>query len=124
MYEYYFYTNKMNDKVIDINEAKVKKYIESIRPKDPEIRKQVDMGYSFNGKVFELFEIRPNWLNSEILEHIPFAKIRYYKTKKLWKLYWMLSDESWQLYEPFPESTNLDDIIEVIKKDKHHCFFG
>jgi hypothetical protein len=36
----------------------------------------------------------------------------------------MRASGKWELYEPFPESTYLDKIIEVIKEDKHGCFLG
>jgi len=36
----------------------------------------------------------------------------------------MRASEKWELYEPFPKSSYLDEIIEVIREDKHSCFFG
>jgi hypothetical protein len=114
----------MEKKVIDINQATIHKYVASIRPEDLEIRKQVDIGYSYDGKVALLFEIRPNWLNPEEIDKIEFAKIRYYKSKKLWNLYWMRAGGKWELYTPFSESTHLGEIIKTIKEDKNACFFG
>ena len=111
-------------KIIDINEATIKSYVESLRPEDLEIRKQVDIGYLYKANVVCLFEIRPKWDNLEEKEKIEFARIRYYKSKKIWKLYWMRSNEKWTLYEPFSEATHLSEIIAIIKKDAHGCFFG
>lgn len=110
--------------IIDINESTIKNFIESIRPKDLEVRKQVDIGYSYDGKIVELFEIRPYFLDASIKDKFPFAKIRFYKSTQLWSLYWMLSSGKWEIYTPFPKSTHLDKIIEVIKEDKNACFFG
>jgi hypothetical protein len=114
----------MTNKTIDINEFTIKKYVESLRPEDPEIRKQVDIGYSFDGKIVLLFEIRPRWDDPKKIQQIEFAKIRYYKSKKEWNLYWMRANEKWELYKPFPVSTHLGEIIEIIKKDTHGCFYG
>jgi hypothetical protein len=36
----------------------------------------------------------------------------------------MRASGKWELYEPFPKSTHLDKILEVIKEDKYGCFFG
>jgi len=105
--------------IIDINESTVKNFIESIRPKDEAVRNQVDFGYSYDGKIIELYEIRPLWSNPTEKQNIPFVKIRFFKSKKMWNLYWMRASEKWELYEPFPKSTHLDEIIGVIKKDKH-----
>lgn len=114
----------MVNKTVDINESLISQYIESIRPEDPEIRKQLDMGYSYKNQLFVLFEIRPDWLNPDKKEQIDFAKIRYYKTQKIWKLYWARASGKWELYEPYPEASHLSQLIEVIKKDSHGCFFG
>jgi hypothetical protein len=36
----------------------------------------------------------------------------------------MRASGKWEISKPFPESTNLASIIEVLKKDEHGCFFG
>ncbi|WP_194768332.1 DUF3024 domain-containing protein [Tamlana sp. I1] len=109
---------------IDINEFLIKKYIESIRPENEALRKQIDYGYSYDGKIVILYEIRPAWDNPNELEHFEFAKIRFYKSRGEWNLYWMRASGKWALYDPFPISTNLDEMIETIKNDKFGCFFG
>lgn len=114
----------MPDKTIDINEIKIKKYIESIRPDKPEIRKEIDFGYSYDGKIIILYEIRPVWKNPEEIQHMEFAKIRYYKSRQEWNLYWMRASGKWELYEPFPKATHLYEIIKVIEEDEYACFFG
>ncbi len=43
---------------------------------------------------------------------------------KEWNLYWMRASGKWELYDPFPESTHLGKIIEIINEDKHGCFHG
>ena len=114
----------MTNKTIDINEYTIKKYVESLRPENIEIREQVDIGYSYDGKVVILFEIRRDWSNPKEKQQMEFAKIRYYKSKKEWNLYWMRASGKWDIYEPFPKSTYLDKVIEIIKEDKNACFFG
>lgn len=109
---------------IDINETTVKEYVESIRPKDPEIRKQVDIGYNYENKTFVLYEIRLIWDKPNEIQHIEFAKIRFYKSKHAWNLYWMRANGKWELYDPFSKSSYLQKIIEIIKEDKNGCFFG
>lgn len=109
---------------IDINESTIKKFVESLRPEDPEIRKELDVGYSYDGKVAIFYEIRPFWNNPEEIHNSEFAKIRYYKTRREWNLYWMRASGKWELYTPFPKSTHLEKIIKVIKEDKNGCFFG
>ncbi len=114
----------MPDKTIDFNESIIKSFVESIRPEDEEVRKQIDIGYSYEKNVIVLFEIRPVWDNPKEILHNEFAKIRYYKSKKEWTLYWMRASGNWEVYKPFPTSSHLEPLIEVIKKDKHACFLG
>lgn len=114
----------MKNAIIDINESTIKKYILSMRPDDPEIRAKLDFGYSYNGKVAILYEIRPIWNNPKETQKIEFAKIRFYKSRQEWKLYWMRASGKWELYEPFPESTYIEKIINIIEEDKYGCFYG
>lgn len=78
----------MKNETINFNESLVKRYIESIRPDDEEIRKEIDMGYSFDGNSFFLYEIRPMFRHPEKIIHSEFAKIRFYKSRQEWNLYW------------------------------------
>ena len=55
----------MKNNALDINESIVKKYVESIRPDNPDIRAQLDFGYTYDGKVVILYEVRPFWNNPE-----------------------------------------------------------
>ncbi len=114
----------MKNTIIHINESTIKKYVESLRPEDIEIREKVDIGYSYGKNIVILFEIRPEWDNPKKKMQIEFAKIRYYKSRKEWNLYWMRASGKWELYGPFPMSTHLAKIIEIIKEDKHGCFYG
>ncbi|CAM4253918.1 DUF3024 domain-containing protein [Gillisia hiemivivida] len=114
----------MKKDIIDINESTIKKFVESLRPEDPEIREKLDFGYSYDGKIIEIFEIRPEWDKPKEIQHIPFVKIRYYKSKNSWNLYWMRGNLKWESYEPFPNSSHLNKILEIIQEDKYGCFYG
>jgi len=114
----------MNEDIIDLNESTINSFVESLRPENADIRKQVDIGYSYNGNVAILYEIRPFFDNPEEIMKIEFAKMRFYKSKQEWNLYWMRASGKWELYEPFPKSSHLEEMLGVIKTDKHVCFFG
>ena len=114
----------MKNSTIDINESTVQKYIESKRPEDKEIRAKLDFGYSYDGKTFILYEIRPVWNDPNRILNMEFAKIRFYKSRQEWALYWMRASGKWQQYEPFPKSTHLEKIIAIIDEDNYGCFYG
>jgi hypothetical protein len=109
---------------IDIKEVTVKNFIEKMRPEDLEIRSKLDYGYSYDGKIVILFEIRPVWMDPTEIAHYGFAKIRYYKSREEWNLYWMRASGKWDLYDPFPIATHLEQMLQIIDKDEYGCFFG
>ena len=116
----------MKKDVIDINEATIREFVETLRPMDKEKRKRVDIGFSYYSKVkvAELFEVRPKWDDSQEIQNLPFARIKYYKARNFWKIFWQRGDGSWDPYIPKPTATNLTEILDIIKEDKYGCFFG
>ena len=109
---------------ISMTEVQLKSFVDSKRPKDKEILKLVDVGYSWDGRDAILFEVRPKWDDPEVKLELPFAKITFVKSKALWKLYWMRASGKWELYEPHAQDGKLNTLLNVIKKDAHACFFG
>lgn len=49
------------------------------------------------------------------------CKLTYVKSANIWKLYWMRADLKWHLYEEYKK---LDDLLQEVKMDPHHCFWG
>jgi len=107
-----------------IFELQLTLFIDSLRPEDKNLRKQVDFGYSWDGKTAILFEIRPQFNDVCILREYSFAKIRYVKSSDLWKLYWKRQSNKWATYDHKAETTNLLEILREIEKDEFGCFFG
>ena len=114
----------MENEPIDINESLIKDFVEHLRPKDEEIRKKLDIGYSFDGQTVLLFEIRPSWHNPKEIMHSEFAKIRYYKSKQEWKIYWKRANGNWDPYNTPSPISHLEQALELIDEDEYGCFFG
>jgi hypothetical protein len=98
-------------------------FIEKERP-PAHIRPKLDLGFRISNQSFEIFEIRPRFDNPNEKQEISVAKATYVKTKKIWKLYWMRADLKWHSYKPFPQARSVEEILETIKNDEHHCFWG
>lgn len=98
--------------------------MESLRHPDPEERRELDFGYSYTSQAIEIFEIIPQFNKPEVIHHYPFAKIRRIKSQNIWKLYWMRASGKWELYEPYPQDTSLEKLIQIIENDDLGCFFG
>ncbi|ELV8627183.1 DUF3024 domain-containing protein [Vibrio cidicii] len=101
----------------------VEKYLDSCRP-PVEVRNEVDIGYRLDGQVIEIFEIRAKWNNPSEKVEEPVAKVKYYKSRDEWKIYWMKSDLKWHIYEPVPEVKTLEVFFEVLDADAYECFWG
>lgn len=114
----------MQKDVISIHEVIVKNFLESIRPDDLEIRKELDLRYSYDGEDFEIFEISADFMKPEEVMHNSFAKFTYVGSKDIWKLYWMRGNLKWVLYKEFPRNTKLDVVLQEINEDKQGCFYG
>jgi len=104
--------------------SKIEFYVESKRPQDPEIRKKVDLGYSFKENVLRIFQIRPDWKNPVIIKEYDYFKARYIKSRDIWKIYWLRATLKWNEYEPCPEVKTIEEVLKVLEEDKHGCFKG
>lgn len=109
---------------ISMIEVQLKSFIDAKRPKEEEVRKQLDFGYSWDGQTALLFEIRPQWHDPTNILELPYAKLRFVKSIKLWKLYWMRGLGKWAAYEPKPEASNLQEMLTEIGHDGYGCLFG
>lgn len=98
-------------------------FIEKRRP-PPHIRPKLDFGFRIDRQSVELFEIRPVFDDPERYQESPFAKATYVQTKKLWMVYWMRSDLKWHGYTPAPAVKRIEDLIVLVDRDDHGCFFG
>jgi hypothetical protein len=113
----------MQERIINITEAKLQHYLDRIRP-PMDIRNKLDIGYHYDGKNIEFFEIRPRWDNPQKTMKLPYAKITYVKSRHIWKLYWMRASGKWESYSPLPNSTHLEELFECIDEDRLGCFKG
>jgi len=108
---------------INFEKKIIENYIESIRP-PVEIRKKLDLGYSFVNNEVIFFEIRSQWNDETKVNQHPFVKAKYVKSQKIWKIYWMRTNGKWELYEPNPVVHSINSFIEIVEEDEHGCFRG
>jgi hypothetical protein len=105
------------------NLSSLKWFLGERRP--PEyIRPQLDIGYAITGQTVDIFEIRPDWQDQNVIRHRPVARIKYVKSQNEWRLYWMRKDLKWHSYEPSAARKSLMAALAVINTDAHCCFFG
>ena len=97
-------------------------YLESVRPPE-HIRPELDIAYTYDGHAVEIFEIRPRYYSPGEFINLPAARIRHFKSKGIWKLYWMRASGKWYPYEP-GESSSLKVLLNRIENDEYGCFYS
>jgi hypothetical protein len=98
-------------------------FIKSIRPPE-DIRDKLDVGAIHDDDGIKIFERRPFVKDPEHVMYNAFAKLKYIKKSDTWRLYWMRGTLKWVLYEPFPESRDLGQLLKEVKRDAYGCFRG
>jgi hypothetical protein len=104
-------------------EQEIKIFIDSIRP-PADLRDKLDIGFSFQNNILEIFEIRPRWDDPNIKINSSVAKTQFIKSRNIWKIFWMRANGKWESYPPKPEIGNLSDFFKILQKDQHGCFWG
>jgi hypothetical protein len=97
--------------------------VEEMRPPE-HIRPELDIGYSFEKYTLLINEIRPRWNNPSEIDHLPFVKARFIKSKNHWKLYWMRGNLKWYSYDPNPSVYSIEELFDIINRDEYGCFKG
>ena len=98
-------------------------YLDRVRP-EPEIRDQLDIGYTMEGQSIILLEIRPIWNKPGEIQNIPYAKASYIRSQRIWKIYWMRANLKWYGYDPTPSVKKLSTFLRIVDEDKLGCFKG
>lgn len=110
-------------RIVDFDLKLLESFIEKRRP-PIEMRDQLDISYRRENHSFVIYTIRPYFQDSSKKIESEIAKIRYVKSRKVWRLYWMRADLKWYFYEPAGEMTHLSQALEVVDEDGHGCFWG
>jgi hypothetical protein len=98
-------------------------FVEKRRP-PVHLRDKVDLGFRFDGRSVELFEIRPRWDKPAEKIEEAVAKARYLKSRDEWLVYWQRADLKWHKYGPTPEVDTLEAFLALVDEDEYACFFG
>jgi hypothetical protein len=88
------------------------------------LRDKVDLAFRFDGRIVEIFEIRPRWDHPEEKVEEAVAKARYLKSRDLWLVYWQRADMKWHKYPPMPEVNTIQGFLRLVDEDAYGCFFG
>jgi len=106
-----------------VNRRALAEFVAKRRPPE-HIRSRLDLGTEEYGHVIEIFTVVPHYQNKAKLVRQNVARIRFYRSREQWQLYWQRADMKWHLYEPDPIHHTLHQALKTIDVDEHCCFFG
>ena len=90
----------------------------------PEFKDELSIMYRVDKQDVIIFEKRPAYQRPKEYIETPAAKLKYFRTKKEWRLFWMRGDLKWHAYNPIKNSVQLKDLVAEIKSDPYGCFWG
>jgi hypothetical protein len=110
----------------EIELKKIEKFVGGLcQKKTPEkYKNELRFEFRINNHDVIIYEIRPRWDNPQEITELEVAKLKFNRTKGVWKLYWKRASGKWQIYEP---SKNIDDLAKLVEEigiDEFGCFFG
>ena len=114
-----------DDEEVTRAQQAVEEFMDRRRP-PAEIRDELDLDYRIDGddQTVAIFEVRPHWRDPDEEVESPVAKMKYVKTRDIWKLYWVRGDGNWHKYDRAAEVGSLDKALEIVDDDEYHCFWG
>ncbi|MFW8565875.1 DUF3024 domain-containing protein [Orrella sp. 11846] len=96
-------------------------WVEQKRP-PPQVRHQVDIGYTIEKQSIIIHEDRVNMHNKWFV--LPVAKLTFIKVHRVWRIFWMRGDLKWHSYQATPEVDTLEQALDCISQDTYGCFWG
>src|SRR5947207_2448137 len=96
--------------------------VEKRRP-PPSVREKLDIRADITGSEVLIFTVRADFRDTSKKRDIPVARIRWFNSRKIWRLFWMRSNLKWQAYEPYPEASKIATHLRTVDEDYHGCFF-
>jgi len=88
------------------------------------LRDKMREGQRIEKQSIELFLNRPAYERPGEWTEESFARIRYFRTRDAWAIYWQRADMKWHRYDPCPETKTLSAALAKISEDEYCCFFG
>lgn len=89
-----------------------------------EFADQLRVVYDVDGHSVTIYEERPAWDDPSEWLHSPAARLRFFRSRGEWRLYWMRADMKWHAYDPDEMPADLASLVAVVDEDKYCAFFG
>jgi hypothetical protein len=88
------------------------------------LRNQIKLICETRGFDVKIIECRPYFQNSHEWTESPIARLKYDPKTSTWQLYWMRASGRWWRYPDSEPTHSLENLIDEIRRDPHHVFWG
>ncbi len=110
--------------VPDIDLARVRQWCQKKVP--ARVRDKVRVECEASGRdltIIELHAVPESGADQEWLRH-PVARLRYMKSRGIWRLYWGDSNDRWHEYPDLPWARDVREVLAEIDRDPTALFWG
>jgi hypothetical protein len=94
------------------------------RRSPPDLHNKIRFTYEIREHDVVIYESRARFNKPSEWSKMPCAKLKYSRSSRKWKLYWMRQDEKWYPYKTETKSNELDALGAEIESDRNGAFFG
>lgn len=88
------------------------------------LRDKVREGLRIEGQEIELFLVRPLFSDPTRQTKESIAKVRYVKSRDVWRVFWKRADLKWHRHPPRPKVKSLEAFLRLVDEDVNGCFWG
>ena len=85
---------------------------------------ELDVAFSIEGQTVCLFMVRHEWEGGQselTITEQAVAEIRYVRVHNSWQVYWLDAECGWRLLDV---THTLAAALEMVREDRHGCFWG
>jgi hypothetical protein len=94
------------------------------RRSTPDQRDSLRFTYEIRELDVEISASSPRFNKPNEWSKKPCARLKYSRSSRKWKLYWMRPDGQWYPYETETKSNELEALVAEIDRDRAGAFFG
>jgi hypothetical protein len=90
----------------------------------PHVRNKVRVTFKIRGNEVKLFECRPRFNDPATWGELAVARFKKDEKKSVWLLYCADRNNKWHLFEPYPESKDIEKLLAEVQRDQTGIFWG
>ena len=88
----------------------------------PEHADQLRFECEIDNHTVTVWEVRPPWDGVGDHTRMGIARFRYFRSRRVWIVYWMRRDLKWHVTAP--STPDIAALVAIVEADEYRAFFG